>query len=303
MIFAANHQNAFMDALLIVCFNSHFTHFLARADIFKNPFTRWVLGTLNMIPIYRIRDGRQALSENAKTFDTCYHFLIKNEAIVIFPEGNHGSQRRVRPLSKGFTRIISESQRRNPELKISIVPVGLNYSSHQEFRSSVNISFGEPITMEGSAFDANQLRIEVSSHLKTLTTHIEDVNRYDETHQKLVASNTDFLNAADSNKKILQIQNGEAINEKILQKKNSTLLIVPRFTAIIINFIPLLLWKRIKSGIKDPVFTTSLRFGMGIFVFPAFYLFTGVIAWLFIGKITGMLWLAVSFPSMLFYKK
>ncbi|CAN5185894.1 hypothetical protein BH09BAC3_BH09BAC3_01460 [soil metagenome] len=303
MIFAANHQNAFMDALLIVCFTSQFTHFLARADIFTKRFTRWMLGTLNMIPIYRIRDGRRALSENANTFDACYHLFAKNEAVVIFPEGNHGSQRRVRPLSRGFTKIVAEAQLRDPNLKISIVPVGLNYSSHQEFRSSVSIHFGKPITTGDFPFDANALRVELYSQLKTLTTHIDDLNHIDETYQKLIASGVDFLDPEDSNSRISQIQKGENIDSQIANGNGSAPLLLPRYVAITINFFPLLLWRKIKSRIKDPVFITSLRFGIGIFAFPAFYFFIGAIAWLSVGKITSLLWMVVSFPSMLFYKK
>ena len=145
VLFAANHQNAFLDALLIVCFNSHVTYFLTRADIFKKPFVRWLLGTMNMVPIYRVRDGWDSLDENQKTFETCFQIFEKQGAIVIFPEGNHGAQRRVRPLSKGFTRVAFEAINKDPSLTISVVPVGLNFSHHQAFRSCVSIDFGKPL--------------------------------------------------------------------------------------------------------------------------------------------------------------
>lgn len=291
-----------MDALLIVCFNSHITHFLTRADIFKKPLTRWLISTLNMIPIYRIRDGWKSLSENEKTFDACYDLFLKNEAVVIFPEGNHGDKRRLRPLTKGFARIAFESWQKNSELDISIVPVGLNYSNHQGFRESVSVFFGKPISAKNyfkDSTDINGLRDELSSQLKRLISHIENENQYDSIMSQLKNLNPDFLDPEKTNQQISRIENGEVIHTK----QNGSSPINFLWYASVINFIPLFIWHRIRKGIKDPVFITSLKFGVGIFLFPAFYLLVGTILFSFFGIWIAILWLAISIPSMLLYKK
>lgn len=309
VIFAANHQNAFMDALIIACFNDHFTYFLTRADIFKRAFIRWMITSLNMIPVYRIRDGWQSLAENQKTFDSCKQLFLQNEAVGIFPEGNHGSQRRLRLLTKGFARLAFETLHHYPELKISIVPVGINYSDHQAFRSSVSIYFGEPILAndyfhEPIQREATHLRDELAARMKRLTTHVEDVDRYSEIIQKLETSNPNYLDPADTNKRISKIERGEGMTRPPLRPKRNAWGLLPfHYVAVAINFIPRYAWRKIKMRIKDPVFVTSIRFGVGIFVFPFFYLLIGLLVSMWYGPTIALSWCAVSFPSALFLKR
>ena len=62
IIFAANHQNALMDPLALCCTNSLQILWLARADIFKSKAARSFLNYIKMLPIYRIRDGKENLA-------------------------------------------------------------------------------------------------------------------------------------------------------------------------------------------------------------------------------------------------
>jgi 1-acyl-sn-glycerol-3-phosphate acyltransferase len=250
VIFAANHQNAFLDALMIVCFNRHTTHFLSRADIFKKPFTRWVLSTLNMFPIYRIRDGWKSLSENKSTFDYCHHLFLRNEAVVIFPEGNHGARRNLRPLSKGFTRMASESLQRSPEMKIHIVPVGLNYSDHNAFRSSVSVLFGAPmlanlyVNREG-LLEAGKLKDDVEEEMKKLVTHIKN-DDYETTIRQLEQTIPDYLDPVDTNRRLSRIENGETIAAAAVRNSSNKEMLLPfQWTSRMINYFPLFFWRKI----------------------------------------------------------
>ncbi len=63
-----------------------------------------------------------------------------------------------------------------------------------------------------------------------------------------------------------------------------------------------MLWRKIRKGIKDPVFITSLKFGVGIFVFPFFYFALGALIYLLADSIAALLWLIISIPSMLFLR-
>ena len=305
VIFAANHQNAFMDALLIVCFNSHITHSLSRADIFKKPFARWFLSNLNMIPVYRIRDGRQSLAENKKTFEACSELFRRNEAVVIFPEGNHGPRRRLRPLSKGFTRVAFEAIQKNPTMKISIIPVGLNYSSHQVFRSSVSVYFGESIPANDyfAQLESNDLRNELALGLKRLVTHVEDDERYEAIIQQLEITNPNYLDPISCNERIARIEKGDTIPIHQVAPHPMAITWPLYFLTLLINFIPLMIWRNIKMRIKDPVFIASMRFGIGIFLFPFFYLAIGLLLSFLWGFQGLVIWLILSFPSMLFYDR
>lgn len=304
VIFAVNHQNALLDALLIVCPNSYFTHFLTRADIFKKPFLRWLLSTFKMLPVYRLRDGWQTLGENQNTFDTCSEIFRQQGAVGIFPEGNHGAQRRIRPLSKGFTRLVFEALQKYPTLKINIVPVGLNFSAHQSFRSSVSIYYGTPILANNYFNDplpaeAIRLRNDLSDRLKKLTTHVEDAGQYDEIIQKLEITNPNYLDPIETNQRIAKIEKGEALPISQIEKSGGSLLVkLIHFLSVTINFPPLMAWKKIKKGIKDPVFVASVKFGFGVFAFPVYYFLISLIVYQVWGVIGSAICLLICIPSL-----
>lgn len=255
VLFTANHQNAFMDALLMVCSSGRYTHFLARADIFRNRWARALLQLINLIPIYRLRDGWQSLAQNRETFELCTSILAKQEPVVIFPEGNHGSARRLRPLSKGFTRVAFETLRSYPALPLYIVPVGLNYTAPQYARSAVHVIYGAPLLANpffemGETRGAHELREALSAALKKLITHVPE-------HQEAVAATlaqqpVDYLEP-------------EKINAWIANPELPLPLAKPSRDPIgtlwrVLLFPVMLLWRPWDARIKDRVFVASLKF-------------------------------------------
>ena len=278
ILFTPNHQNAFMDALLVVTSNGSFTHFLTRADIFKKGFVHWLLSTINLVPIYRIRDGWNALDRNQETFNQCTELFEKGESILIFPEGNHGKYRRLRPLSKGFTRVVFEALQKDPSLQLYIVPVGLNYTAHRSFFSSVSVYYGKPL-LTNSYFDqpqpngANQLRQDLAQSMQNLITHVDDEENYDSIMARLEQTHPDYLDPFAVN---AQLKALPALRTSVTQATADAklrFLFLPLYYALLlINLIPLALWTRFERGIKDPVFVASLKFGFGIVAFPLTYL-------------------------------
>ena len=100
VVFAANHQNALMDALVIICATSRQPVFFARADIFKKNLLRKVLTFLKIAPLFRIRDGRETLQQNSESFDLATGILSRNNTIGIFPEGTHSDKEQMISLKK-----------------------------------------------------------------------------------------------------------------------------------------------------------------------------------------------------------
>ena len=133
ILFVSNHQNALIDPILMATTNPRDIHFLSRASAFKNSVANKLLRALNMIPIYRIRDGVNTIEKNYAIFEHCVKLLNAKKAVGIFPEGEHHLERRINPLKKGFVRIILSTLQKYPELKIQIVPVGVNYNHHIKF--------------------------------------------------------------------------------------------------------------------------------------------------------------------------
>jgi 1-acyl-sn-glycerol-3-phosphate acyltransferase len=146
VIFAPNHQNALMDALSILLHIEKQPVFMARADIFKKESTKKFLHFLKIIPVFRIRDGVDNLSQNDETFSTCLKVLQSGQSVGMMPEGNHGEQRRLRPLKKGISRLAFKAQEEFGEsAKLKIVPVGIEYSDYSNFRSRLLVIFGKPM--------------------------------------------------------------------------------------------------------------------------------------------------------------
>ncbi|MBS1977055.1 MAG: 1-acyl-sn-glycerol-3-phosphate acyltransferase [Bacteroidetes bacterium] len=303
VIYAANHQNAFMDALLIICFNPHLTNSLARADIFKKPVARRLLNWLRLIPVYRIRDGWQSLDQNHKSFEECTRRFEQKEAVIIFPEGNHGPERRLRPLSRGFTRLAYEALKIHPGLPLSVIPVGLNYSAPQVFRSDVSIYFGKPISVSAYfqdplAVSANRFRDRLTEDMQHLITHVDQSLPYEKVMEELKASGADFVNPEETNKRITQIASGHKLAIGTNRKKANVFMAVLRSMAMVIHLVPMLSWHVIRNRIKDPVFHTSIRFAMGIFAIPLWYFAGWLSLFLVFGWMKALVFLLISLISL-----
>lgn len=187
-IFVANHQNALMDALNIATLLKAQPIFLARADIFsKKPIARF-LNWMKMIPIYRIRDGFDSLQKNDEVFEQCARLLGKGMSLAIFPEGNHGDQRRLRAFKKGMARVALGSEKaRDYKLNLDIIPVGIDYSHYENFRARVTLSVGNPVRVaqfselyeENAQKGLKALNEEVRKHILPLMIDIPWTNIYD----------------------------------------------------------------------------------------------------------------------------
>jgi len=191
VLFAVNHPNGLMDPLMVTTNTPRITHYLVRAAIFKKPIVKKFLGTLNLMPIYRIRDGVKELSKNTEVFNDCYDILNQQQALMIFPEGSHDRRRTIRTISKGFTRILFGALEKYPELKITVIPVGVTYQNSSQFPSKVAINYGKPI-VANDFYNPNEInpsikkiKEAVSSQLKELSVHIPFDENYDTTLQKL----------------------------------------------------------------------------------------------------------------------
>lgn len=306
LIFTCNHQNAFLDALIIACTNHRYTHYWVRADVFKSTIARLFLRSFNLMPVYRIRDGWQALALNDKIFAYCVKLIEKGDAILLFPEGNHSFQRRVRPLSKGFTRLIFESIAKDPSQEIYVIPTGINYVDHMAFGTDMSIYYGEPILCnpyynpENIPQSATSLKDAVAEGMKPLITHIDDIKNYDEIIAKLEQTNVNYLDPEETNQRIKNLANYNA--ETAQKKKTVWWKMSLAFVLFSINFIPLSLWKGFRRIVKDPVMVASMKFIFGIVMFPFTYWIQYLIIDYYLGRDAALVALGVFISSMPLYK-
>lgn len=148
VVLAPNHVNAFMDPVLIGMTIKREVRFFARGDVFKGTFSKWILNQLNISPVYRMSEGYSDVKKNDKTAEECRQLLIKDKAIMMFPEGICIQERRLRPLKKGLSRIVFQTAASIDFKKdILVIPVGINYSDAKKFRSKAILDFGKPLSI------------------------------------------------------------------------------------------------------------------------------------------------------------
>lgn len=230
LIFTPNHQNALIDAMAPLCNIDKQLVFLARSDIFKKKWVANILYFLKILPIFRIRDGYGELKKNEAIFAKTIDVLNSGNGLVLFPEGNHVREHKLRAFKKGYARIAFQTaEANNFELDLKIVPVGLNYSDYDHFRTDLTINIGQPISIsefydlykESPAVAINNLNKKLHEHLSPVMLNIENEKDYemidslsvlyqDGMSKKLGFKNSNGLNGFKSQKKIISLLEKEA---------------------------------------------------------------------------------------------
>ena len=192
IIFAPNHTNTLMDALVILTYNHGPKVFVARADIFRNRKLAKIFTFMKIMPIMRQRDGFQAVKKNQETIDKAVDVLKDKIPFCIFPEGTHQAKYSSLPLSKGILKIAFQTHEQMPEVPLYIVPVGIRYGDFFRFRSTVRMEFGKPINV-GEYIAANDQRTPqeqmngmrelLAERLHATIFHIPNNEDYDATYE------------------------------------------------------------------------------------------------------------------------
>jgi 1-acyl-sn-glycerol-3-phosphate acyltransferase len=138
LLIIANHPNSFLDAIIISAQYKRRVYFLARGDAFTKKHHRFLLGLLNMIPVYRLREGKQFLHLNEFAFNESIKLLKKGEAVLIFIEGTCINSHELQPFKKGTTRILEGAHKQGVFPNVQIA--GIAYNQLRGIGKKVNIS-------------------------------------------------------------------------------------------------------------------------------------------------------------------
>lgn len=334
-----NHQNSFMDALLVVNTMPGFMFFLTRAGVFSSPLASFLLRSLNMLPVYRVRDGLSSVTKNNEIFEYCVELLKKGHPVLVFPEANHDLRRRIRPLSKGFTRIAFDAEiKNNWDLDLQMLPVGLNYTEHRRSRNRIRVVYGKPIPMskyrelyeQDERKAANQLKIDVAEGMKKTTMHVPNLDHYpalqvvltdleNDAHQYIdpgrVNEKIEKIDSEltpeiiETGKQVVDISNKYNLSIKTINgRKRPWALLVLLFPLYLFawfnNIIPYLPVRNvINNKVKDRAFDASIKFLISLFFFPAFWGFIALI--LFIASVPSTYifgYLILSLYTSIFFK-
>lgn len=208
-IFAANHTNTLMDALVLLSMNSEKKVFIARGDIFKKPFIAKLMHFCRILPIYRIRDGFKSVKDNnSEIIDKAADVVHDSVKLFLYPEGSHRTKHSLRQLSKGIFHIALQANSQfGHEKPIYIVPAGIEYGDYFRYRSTVLINFGKAINVtefvnqhkdENEAVIMNGLRDLLTERLAAQISFIPDSERNYEAIWELTKIKSGFKGSLES---------------------------------------------------------------------------------------------------------
>ncbi|MGZ9675147.1 1-acyl-sn-glycerol-3-phosphate acyltransferase [Flavobacterium sp. GNP001] len=257
-ILASNHPNSFFDAIAIAVHYPQPIYFLARGDAFKKPLVAQFLNALHLIPIYRLSEGKENLSKNTDTFQTCIDLLQQNQTILIFSEGICKNEWQLRPLKKGTARLAlmaAEAGLKN----LRVQPAAINYSSFNKNPKEVEIHFNPTFSIDKKIRENEAVFFnDFNQQLKTgMTTNL------------LVKSNTKDIELFPK--------------QAILQAKFIRYIVaIPAFIGFLANYgIYYTLKKIALRKTENTVFYDSVLFGLLLVLYPILVsflaIFTGVI--------------------------
>lgn len=188
VIFTSNHENALLDALVVIISMGTQPYSVARASAFKHPLANRFLTKIRMFPVYRMQDGKDNMEKNEELFAKFKDVLLHHKQLLIYPEGDQSMKRRLRPLKKGTFRVALDTiASSNYSLDLKIIPVGVNYEDHLRSRTRLLINFGKPVDVlpykernEADPLKALMaLKDEVQEAIRPLMTDIKATTHFE----------------------------------------------------------------------------------------------------------------------------
>jgi 1-acyl-sn-glycerol-3-phosphate acyltransferase len=155
----SNHQSN-LDPVLIGLACDRRLNYLARETLFSFAPFRWLIQSLDAIPIDREGLGLAGLKETLRR-------LKRGEVVLIFPEGTRTRDGEVAPLKPGFSALAQRG-------RVPLLPVGIegSFAAWPRWRpfplpATIHIHFGHPILPEEAAgFSDRELVAEVERRIR-----------------------------------------------------------------------------------------------------------------------------------------
>ncbi len=146
LLLVLNHPNALVDPVLLLVLSPRPVKFLAKEPLFRMPVVGTVVRGLGSIPVHRRQDHAD-MTRNRETFSRVWDELSRGGAVALFPEGTSHDDPALRPFKTGAARLALGATAMAGGAAVAIVPAGLYYTAKRRFRSSVLLSFGQPIAV------------------------------------------------------------------------------------------------------------------------------------------------------------
>jgi 1-acyl-sn-glycerol-3-phosphate acyltransferase len=286
-IFVANHQNAFLDAILVVCGIKRNPWFLARGDVFKTPWIARLLSFMRIKPIFRFRDGHSAMRKNDRIMNECVYLLEQGECLLLFGEGNHNQPWTSRNLQRGFAHLAFQYMEKTKQ-DIKIVPVGIHYEIHDVFRSRVLVNYGAPISLKEITDHVPDPRDKFTPLLAHTTEKLRSLILTVPLDQDYPARKKFLIEHREHKRDMVaQLES----DRELMQSWTPTQIVKPKKNLSFLNWInPLYLYGKVthlipqalidyvmKYKIKDDQFIGSVKVAIGVFLIPIYYILVTIL--------------------------
>jgi len=180
LLLAVNHPNSFLDAIILATLFKQPVHSLARGDAFSKKWVAAILHGLNILPVYREREGQEHIHKNYSTFNSCISLFKQDGIVLIFTEALCENEWHLRPLKKGTARLASIAWQQG--IPLNILPIGINYSSFKLFGKNVQINIGsfidQPPNEGNNGKFLNTVTNQIQQQLQTLVYEIDSNNKH-----------------------------------------------------------------------------------------------------------------------------
>ena len=181
LLIVANHPNAVVDPMLVATTVPRRVTFTGKATLFDNPFLRFFLGAVGVVPLRRASDERARRQaggapdpkRNEDAFRAVIAALARRKAVLIFPEGKSHDEPSIAPLKTGTARMALQARAAGVR-GLAILPIGSVFEDKSRPRTRILVEVGEPLDLDtwsgaesGDAVD--RLTGEIDRRLSAVT--------------------------------------------------------------------------------------------------------------------------------------
>jgi len=169
LLIVANHPDSFFDALVIAANCTYPVSFLARGDVFTKPWHNFLLRSLNMMPVYRQREGKEHLHKNQNSFDASVEVLKNGGILLIFIEGTCLNKNEIQPFRKGAARILQQAVAQG--VSPSVLPAVITYNGFKHFGKKIFLMLGFAVPAT-TFFTSNTEQQNEASQRNNFNNHV-----------------------------------------------------------------------------------------------------------------------------------
>ncbi|KAK7454018.1 hypothetical protein VKT23_011529 [Stygiomarasmius scandens] len=189
IIIASTHHNEMIDIATLAATVPYrrYLSFWAKASMFGNPVTYFVMTSVGAIPVKRNPNREPAATSAATTqgaqsqsslFQSTSETLASNGIVGVFVEGTSYTQPKIVQVMSGAAWAAVEFLRWQGQhgegKELLVIPVGIVYTDKSKYQSRIRIEYGQPIPLSSYKHQLSTETVPDADIVKDLTAHISD---------------------------------------------------------------------------------------------------------------------------------